>query len=95
MGRNIILSQKKKYNIQDNYKKKISFNNIFISQLFLNHKIFFGEYSFGSEKNLYLFAKKKFWKFISKSLLIHPYDYLKTLELIIIGKKLNMKKKFD
>jgi hypothetical protein len=92
MGRNIILSQKKKYNIQDNYKKKISFNNIFISQLFLNHKIFFGEYSFGSEKNLYLFAKKKFWKFISKSLLIHPYDYLKTLELIIIGKKLNMKK---
>ena len=92
MGRNIILSQKKKYNIQDNYKKKISFNNIFISQLFLNHKIFFGEYSFGSEKNLYLFEKKKFCKFISKSLLIHPYDYLKTLELIIIGKKLNMKK---
>ena len=92
-GKNIILSKKKKYNIQDNYKKKkISFNYIFISHLFLNHKNFFKGYNFAKEKHLYLFAKKKFWKFISKSLLIHPYDYLKTLELIMVGKKLNMKK---
>lgn len=93
MGKNIILSQKKKYNIHDNYqKKKTLFNYIFISHLFLNHKNFFRECNFGKEKHFYLFAKKKFWKFISKSLLVHPYDYFKTLELIIVGKKLNMKK---
>jgi hypothetical protein len=91
--KNIILSQKKKYNIQDSYQKKnISFNYVFISHLFLNHKNFFERYNFAKEKHIYLFAKKKFWKFISKSLLIHPYDYFKTLELIIVGKKLNMKK---
>ncbi len=58
--KNIILSQKKKYNIQDSYQKKnISFNYVFISHLFLNHKNFFERYNFAKEKHIYLFAKKK------------------------------------
>ena len=89
-----ISSLKKKRNKFQNLhqQKEISFNYFFISHLFLTHKNFFKGYNFKKEKQLYLFTKKKLWKFIIKAVLIEPFDYLKILEMIIVGKKLNMKK---
>ena len=92
-AKKVLSLKKKKYKFQDMYrKKKIFFNYFFISILFLNRKNFFKGYNFKKENQLYLFTKKKLWKFITKAILTEPFDYLKILEMIIVGKKLNMKK---
>ena len=74
------------------FKKKYSLIFFFISQLYLSKKKFLDKFRERREKKMFYFMKKKIWRHIIKSLRGGKNDYYKLIEILLIGKKLNMKK---
>jgi hypothetical protein len=74
------------------FKKKYSLIFFFTSQLYLSKKKFLDKFREHREKKMFYFMKKKIWKHVIKSLGGVGNDYYKLIEILLIGRKLNMKK---
>jgi len=76
----------------DSNKKNISLIFFFISHLFLNNKKNFQKFNQLKGKQFHLVHKRKVWKFLVNFFWIKKNNCQKILELVLIGKRLNIKK---